>query len=80
MGSLGVDVGAGRLPGFPYWLWGAGPLELLAAVAAGHQADPDRAGAASGQQRAGAYRVYADPADLLARADELGIRGLPLGA
>jgi HAD superfamily hydrolase (TIGR01509 family) len=31
-------------------------------------------------ERAGAYRVYADPADLLARADELGIRGLPLGA
>jgi phosphoglycolate phosphatase-like HAD superfamily hydrolase len=31
-------------------------------------------------ERAGAYRVYADPADLLARADELGVRGLPLGA
>ena len=30
-------------------------------------------------ERAGAYRVYADPADLMARADELGIRGLPLG-
>ena len=29
-------------------------------------------------ERAGAYRVYADPADLLSRADELGIRGLPL--
>jgi HAD superfamily hydrolase (TIGR01509 family) len=28
-------------------------------------------------ERAGAYRVYADPADLLARADELGVRGLP---
>jgi len=27
-------------------------------------------------ERAGAYRVYADPADLLARADEVGIRGL----
>jgi HAD superfamily hydrolase (TIGR01509 family) len=27
-------------------------------------------------ERAGAYRVYADPADLLARADELGVRGL----
>jgi HAD superfamily hydrolase (TIGR01509 family) len=25
-------------------------------------------------ERAGAYRVYADPADLLARADELGVR------
>jgi phosphoglycolate phosphatase-like HAD superfamily hydrolase len=25
-------------------------------------------------ERAGAYRVYADPADLLARADEVGIR------
>jgi HAD superfamily hydrolase (TIGR01509 family) len=25
-------------------------------------------------ERAGAYRVYADPADLLARADELGLR------
>ncbi len=29
-------------------------------------------------ERAGAYRVYADPADLLARADELGVRGLAL--
>jgi hypothetical protein len=29
-------------------------------------------------ERAGAYRVYADPADLLSRADELGVRGLPL--
>jgi HAD superfamily hydrolase (TIGR01509 family) len=27
-------------------------------------------------ERAGAYRVYADPADLLARADEVGIRKL----
>ena len=27
-------------------------------------------------ERAGAYRVYADPADMLARADELGVRGL----
>jgi len=25
-------------------------------------------------ERAGAYRVYADPADLLARADEVGLR------
>jgi phosphoglycolate phosphatase-like HAD superfamily hydrolase len=30
-------------------------------------------------ERAGAYRVYADPADLMARTDELGVRGLPLG-
>ena len=29
-------------------------------------------------ERAGAYRVYADPADLLARADEVGVRGLGL--
>jgi HAD superfamily hydrolase (TIGR01509 family) len=29
-------------------------------------------------ERAGAYRVYSDPADLLARADELGVRGLPI--
>jgi len=27
-------------------------------------------------ERAGAYRVYADPADLLAHLDELGVRGL----
>jgi hypothetical protein len=27
-------------------------------------------------ERAGAYRVYADPAELLVRADELGVRGL----
>jgi HAD superfamily hydrolase (TIGR01509 family) len=30
-------------------------------------------------ERAGAYRVYADPAELLARADELGVRGLVPG-
>jgi len=29
-------------------------------------------------ERVGAYRVYADPADLLARADEVGVRGLGL--
>jgi HAD superfamily hydrolase (TIGR01549 family) len=29
-------------------------------------------------ERAGAYRVYADPADMLSRADELGVRGLPI--
>jgi HAD superfamily hydrolase (TIGR01549 family) len=28
-------------------------------------------------ERAGAYRVYADPADLLARADEVGVRLAP---
>jgi phosphoglycolate phosphatase-like HAD superfamily hydrolase len=27
-------------------------------------------------ERAGAYRVYSDPADLLDRADELGVRDL----
>ena len=27
-------------------------------------------------ERAGAYRVYADPADLLTRADEVGVRDL----
>ncbi|HEY1618929.1 MAG TPA: HAD family hydrolase [Streptosporangiaceae bacterium] len=30
-------------------------------------------------ERAGAYRVYTDPADLLARLDELGVRGLSSG-
>jgi HAD superfamily hydrolase (TIGR01509 family) len=30
-------------------------------------------------ERAGAYRVYADPAELLARADEIGLRGLFTG-
>jgi HAD superfamily hydrolase (TIGR01509 family) len=30
-------------------------------------------------ERAGAYRVYADPAEMLARADELGVRGLAAG-
>jgi phosphoglycolate phosphatase-like HAD superfamily hydrolase len=29
-------------------------------------------------ERVGAYRVYADPADLLTRADEVGVRGLAL--
>jgi len=28
-------------------------------------------------ERAGAYRVYADPADLLARAHEVGVRLSP---
>ena len=30
-------------------------------------------------ERSGAYRVYADPADMLARADELGLRDLAAG-
>ena len=30
-------------------------------------------------ERAGAYRVYADPAELLARADEVGVRNLAGG-
>jgi len=30
-------------------------------------------------ERAGAYRVYADPGELLARADEVGVRGLAPG-
>jgi HAD superfamily hydrolase (TIGR01509 family) len=30
-------------------------------------------------ERAGAYRVYADPRELLARADEMGLRDLPSG-
>jgi phosphoglycolate phosphatase-like HAD superfamily hydrolase len=30
-------------------------------------------------ERAGAFRVYADPAEMLARADELGVRGLAAG-
>ena len=29
-------------------------------------------------ERVGAYRVYTDPADLLTRADEVGVRGLAL--
>jgi beta-phosphoglucomutase-like phosphatase (HAD superfamily) len=31
-------------------------------------------------ERAGAYRVYADPADLFFRADELGVAALPFPA
>jgi hypothetical protein len=30
-------------------------------------------------ERAGAYRVYADPAEMLARTDELGVRDLAAG-
>jgi phosphoglycolate phosphatase-like HAD superfamily hydrolase len=30
-------------------------------------------------ERAGAYRVYADPAELMARADEVGVRDLMPG-
>jgi HAD superfamily hydrolase (TIGR01509 family) len=60
------------------WVVGDSVWDLLAA----RRADALGIGLLSGGygreelERAGAYRVYADPADLLARADEVGVRGL----
>jgi HAD superfamily hydrolase (TIGR01509 family) len=60
------------------WVVGDSVWDLLAA----RRADSLGIGVMSGGygreelERAGAYRVYADPAEMLARADELGVRDL----
>ncbi len=60
------------------WVVGDSVWDLLAA----RRADSLGIGLMSGGygreelERAGAYRVYADPADMMARADELGVRDL----
>jgi len=70
-GRLGADVADAVVVGDSVW-------DLLAA----RRARALGIGLLSGGygreelERAGAYRVYADPAELLARADELGVRGL----
>jgi HAD superfamily hydrolase (TIGR01509 family) len=60
------------------WVVGDSVWDLLAARRAGALGIGLMSGGYGREEleRAGAYRVYADPADLLARADELGVRDL----
>jgi HAD superfamily hydrolase (TIGR01509 family) len=60
------------------WVVGDSVWDLLAARRAGALGVGLQSGGYGREEleRAGAYRVYADPAQLLARADELGVRGL----
>jgi HAD superfamily hydrolase (TIGR01509 family) len=60
------------------WVVGDSVWDLLAARRAGALGIGVMSGGYGREEleRAGAYRVYSDPADLLARADELGVRGL----
>ncbi len=63
------------------WVVGDSVWDLLAARRAGALGIGLMSGGYGREEleRAGAYRVYADPAELLARADELGVRGLAPG-
>jgi HAD superfamily hydrolase (TIGR01509 family) len=60
------------------WVVGDSVWDLLAARRAGALGIGLMSGGYGREEleRAGAYRVYADPADMLARADELGVRDL----
>jgi HAD superfamily hydrolase (TIGR01509 family) len=60
------------------WVVGDSVWDLLAARRAGALGVGVLSGGYGREEleRAGAYRVYADPAELLARADELGVRNL----
>jgi HAD superfamily hydrolase (TIGR01509 family) len=60
------------------WVVGDSVWDLLAARRAGALGVGLLSGGYGREEleRAGAYRVYADPAELLARADELGVRDL----
>jgi HAD superfamily hydrolase (TIGR01509 family) len=60
------------------WVVGDSVWDLLAARRAGALGVGLLSGGYGREEleRAGAYRVYADPAELLARADELGVRSL----
>ena len=60
------------------WVVGDSVWDLLAARRAGALGIGLLSGGYGREEleRAGAYRVYADPAELLARADELGVRNL----
>jgi HAD superfamily hydrolase (TIGR01509 family) len=60
------------------WVVGDSVWDLLAARRAGALGIGLMSGGYGREEleRAGAYRVYADPAELLARADELGVRDL----
>jgi HAD superfamily hydrolase (TIGR01509 family) len=70
---LGVDPRHAYVVGDSVW-------DLLAARRAGSIGIGVMSGGYGREEleRAGAYRVYSDPADMLARADELGVRGLVL--
>jgi len=70
--QLGVDARDAMVVGDSVW-------DLLAARRAGAIGIGLMSGGYGREEleRAGAYRVYADPAEMLARADELGVRGLP---
>ncbi|HEY2079168.1 MAG TPA: HAD family hydrolase [Streptosporangiaceae bacterium] len=60
------------------WVVGDSVWDLLAARRAGALGIGLMSGGYGREEleRAGAYRVYADPAELLARADEVGVRNL----
>jgi phosphoglycolate phosphatase-like HAD superfamily hydrolase len=60
------------------WVVGDSVWDLLAARRAGALGIGLMSGGYGREEleRAGAYRVYADPAELLARADEVGVRTL----
>jgi HAD superfamily hydrolase (TIGR01509 family) len=66
---IGVDIGAAIVVGDSIW-------DLLAARRAGALGVGLLAGGYGREEleRAGAYRVYADPADLLVHLDEVGVR------
>jgi HAD superfamily hydrolase (TIGR01509 family) len=69
--ALGVDARDAMVVGDSVW-------DLLAARRAGAIGIGLMSGGYGREEleRAGAYRVYADPAEMLARADELGVRDL----
>ena len=69
---LGVDPGHAMVVGDSVW-------DLLAARRAGALGVGLLSGGYGREEleRAGAYRVYADPAEMLARVDELGVRTGP---
>jgi phosphoglycolate phosphatase-like HAD superfamily hydrolase len=69
---LGVDPGNAMVVGDSVW-------DLLAARRAGALGVGLLSGGYGREEleRSGAYRVYADPAEMLARVDELGVRTGP---
>jgi HAD superfamily hydrolase (TIGR01509 family) len=70
-GRIGVDIRAALVVGDSIW-------DLLAARRAGALGVGLLSGGYGREEleRAGAYRVYADPADLLLHLDEVGVRGV----
>jgi HAD superfamily hydrolase (TIGR01509 family) len=70
--QVGVEIRTAIVVGDSVW-------DLLAARRAGALGVGLLSGGYAREEleRAGAYRVYADPADLLRHLDEVGVRGLP---